>query len=428
MMGSVLALVLLILFSAFFSSVETAYNSLNRMRLEKKAERGSRTARTALGIQDNYSRALPTLLVGNTLVNTAASSISTVLFVSLLGDEAVGGVVATAVITLILLIFGEIIPKVVGKRMSLKLSCTAAYPLRILMILFAPVTLIVGGFVRLCALLWKKKDAQDAPTVTEDEIANIIETVEEEGVIDEDQSELLQSSLDFSDITVEEVMTPRVDVKAIDIEEETKTAYELMTSTNFSRFPVYRDSVDHITGILYLSSFLKAVASEGIDNVKIADHVMETEYVHKTTKLPDALDKMRERKLHMIVVLDEYGGTLGIVTMEDILEEIVGDIWDETDVIETEIVKTGNNTYEVLGQTNLEDFFDDVGVDAHDLDSEYTTVGGWAVEMLNEDVHVGDSFTYKNLYVEVAEMANRIVEKLFVLVREPDDEKEEEKD
>lgn len=418
----IITFVCLVIFSAFFSSVEIAYVSLNRMRLEKLADDGKKSAKSASALVERQNDVISTLLVGNNLVNTAASSIATVVTVSLLKDEAVGAVVSTAVTTVILLIFSEIIPKMIGKRMAVPYACVASYPLRVLMVIFRPVTWIVGGFVSAISVLWKKKGDEDVATVTEDEIANIIETVEEEGVIDEDQSELLQSALDFSDITVEQILTPRIDVCAVDLDDDLKDTLSMLMESKFSRFPVYRDSIDHITGVLNLSSFMKDIANVGVENVNLADHVKETAYVHKTTKLPDALEKMRESKLHMIVVLDEYGGTLGIVTMEDILEQIVGDIWDETDVIEIDILQTGERTYEVQGQTSIEDFFDEIDYRPRNFECQYTTMGGFAIEQLNEDVHVGASFEYGRLYVEVAEMAGNIVERLFILIKEDAEE------
>ena len=418
----IITFVCLVIFSAFFSSVEIAYVSLNRMRLEKLADDGKKSAKSASALVERQNDVISTLLVGNNLVNTAASSIATVVTVSLLKDEAVGAVVSTAVTTVILLIFSEIIPKMIGKRMAVPYACVASYPLRVLMVIFRPVTWIVGGFVSAISVLWKKKGDEDVATVTEDEIANIIETVEEEGVIDEDQSELLQSALDFSDITVEQILTPRIDVCAVDLDDDLKDTLSMLMESKFSRFPVYRDSIDHITGVLNLSSFMKDIATVGVENVNLADHVKETAYVHKTTKLPDALEKMRESKLHMIVVLDEYGGTLGIVTMEDILEQIVGDIWDETDVIEIDILQTGERTYEVQGQTSIEDFFDEIDYRPRNFECQYTTMGGFAIEQLNEDVHVGASFEYGRLYVEVAEMAGNIVERLFILIKEDAEE------
>ena len=419
-----IACVILILFSAFFSSVEIALNSLNRLRLQKLAETGHKGARMAEKIEDRGSEALATILIGNNVVNIVLSSLSTIITMELLGkeNEAMVGVVSTLVSTVVLLIFGEIIPKLLGKSLALPYACATAYPLRALMVIFYPLTALVMALVRGISRLWKKKDEEEKPTVTEEELATIIETVEEEGVIDEDSGELLQSALEFSDITVEQILTPRVDVQGIDCEDDPSEILSEIMDATYSRFPFYRDSLDHIEGVFYIAPFLKAVAENGIEQVCLEDYVRETCYVHKTTKLPDAMEKMREMKVHMIVVLDEYGGTLGIVTMEDILEEIVGDIWDETDTIELEIEKTAENTYAVLGQTNIEEFFDEIDFRDREFDSEYTTMGGWAVEMLEEDVHEGDSFNYKNLYVIISEMGENVVEKLTVIVT-PEEEK-----
>ncbi len=421
-----LSLILLIAFSAFFSSAEIALTSLNRMRLEKMAEDGKKTAKLADRIEDKYADALSTLLIGNNIVNTAASALATSVALTLFGgDEAKSGLVATACITVLLLIFGEIMPKMLGKRFAIPMACAYSYPLAFFMILFRPLTFLIGGFVSLLSPLWKK-NGTDPDVVTEDELANIIETVEEEGVIDEDMGELLQSALDFSDITVESILTPRVDVFGIDDADSPADVFDAVVRMNHSRFPVYHENLDHITGVFYLAPFLKDVAARGIENVTVSDYVKETAYVHKTTKLPDALDKMRELKLHMIVVLDEYGGTLGVVTMEDILEEIVGEIWDETDEIEEEIVKVGENTYDVLGQTNIEDFFDEIEFRDPDFESEYTTIGGFAVEMLEEDAHEGDTFRYKNLEFTVSGMGENLVERLHVVVLSEEAEEREE--
>ena len=406
-----IACVILILFSAFFSSVEIALMSLNRLRLQKLAERGNKGARMAEKIEARDSEALTAILIGNNIVNIVLSSLSTMITLELLGkeNEALVGVVSTLVSTVVLLIFGEIVPKLLGKNLALPYACITAYPLRAIMILFSPITALVMALVRGISRLWKKASDEEKPTVTEEELATIIETVEEEGVIDEESGELLQSALEFSDITVEQILTHRVDVHGIDIEDAPEAILAEIMEGGYSRFPVYRDSLDHIEGIFYISPFLKAVAAEGIGSVRIEDYIRETCFVHKTTKLPDAMEKMRALKVHMIVVLDEYGGTLGIVTMEDILEKIVGDIWDETDTIELEIEKTAENTYSVLGQTNIEEFFDEI--DFRDREEE--------------DVHEGDSFSYKRLYVIVSEMGENIVERLTVVVTPPEEEKSE---
>ena len=422
-----IACAVLIVFSAFFSSVEIALSSLNRMRLQKLAEDGNKGARVAEKIEARYPEALTTILIGNNVVNIVLSSLSTIITLNLLGEEneAIVGVVSTLVSTVVLLIFGEIVPKLLGKSLALPYACVTSYALRTLMVIFYPLTALVMAFVRAVSRLWKKEDEEDKPIVTEEELATIIETVEEEGVIDEDSGELLQSALEFSDITVEQILTPRIDVQGIDCEDAPEIILSEVMTARYSRFPYYKDSLDHIEGVFYIAPFLKAVAELGVANVSPADYVRETCYVHKTTKLPDAMEKMREMKVHMIVVLDEYGGTLGIVTMEDILEEIVGDIWDESDIIELEIEKTAENTYSVLGQTNIEEFFDEIDFKDREFESEYTTMGGWVVEMLEEDVHEGDSFSYKSLYVIVTEMGENVVERLTVVVTPPEEEKNE---
>ena len=425
-----IACVVLIVFSAFFSSVEIALTSLNRMRLQKLAEDGKKSARVAEKIEQRYPEALTTILIGNNVVNIVLSSLSTIITLELLGkeNEALVGVVSTLVSTVVLLIFGEIIPKLLGKSLALPYACATSYALRALMVIFYPITALVMALVRTVSRLWKKPDEEEKPTVTEEELATIIETVEEEGVIDEDSGELLQSALEFSDITVEQILTPRVDVQGIDSEDTPEQMLSEIMEARYSRFPYYKDSLDHIEGVFYIAPFLKAVAEQGIGAVDPADYVRETCYVHKTTKLPDAMEKMREQKVHMIVVLDEYGGTLGIVTMEDILEQIIGDIWDESDIIELAIEKTAENTYSVLGQTNIEEFFDEIGFKDREFDSEYTTMGGWAVEMLEEDVHEGDSFSYKSLYVIVSEMGENVVERLTVVVTPPEEDTKDKKE
>lgn len=418
-------IIILVLCSAFFSSVETAYTTVNKLRLEKTAQE-KRSARRALAVEERFSDALTAILVGNNIVNIVFSTLFTLLLMrwGVFGESALG-VVSTLLSAGVLLVFGEIIPKLIGKKLSLPLACATWLPLRCLMVILAPVTYLVNGIVSLlCRLSRRGKKEAAGDSATEEELATIIETVEEEGVIDEESGDLLHSALEFSDVPVEQIMTPRIDVCAIDEGDSPAEVLAYVKEKNHSRFPVFHESVDHIRGIFTLSSFLKDVALHGIENVKIADHVRTTAFVHKTTKLPDALEKMRAMQVHMIVVLDEYGGTLGIVTMEQILEEIVGDIWDETDVIETEITRVGERTYEVSGQTAIDDLFDEIDFSDRDFESEYTTVGGWAVEMLEENVHEGDSFKYKDLYVIVSEMRDNLVHKLTVILSEPSEEDE----
>ena len=423
MVQNIIFIAILTCFSAFFSSSETALFSLNKLRLEKLAEEGKKTAKVAKYLTDHDKITLSGLLIGNNVVNIAASSLMTVLVLELMPQNAaLAGTVATLTITVLILIFAEIAPKIIAKKKALSWACVVAYPMfAISMVLFLPVTLIVLGFVNLVSKLFRKKE--EAPTMTEEELVTMIETAEEEEVLDEEQSDLLQSAMDFSDTTVEDILVPRINMEAFDIEDDYEEILELATSTRHSRLVVYEDTVDHVIGVLSLNRLFRAMAKKR-GNVDIRTLLVEPFFVHKTMKLPTLLSQMRSHQVQMAIVLDEYGGTMGIVTMEDILEEIVGDIWDETDDIETEIISTGEGIYHVDGLTNIYDFFAHIDMDERDFDSEYTTMGGWAIEMLDADPHVGDSFSYRNLYVIVTEMNDNIVTGLSVQVKDEEEEEE----
>ena len=414
--------VIFLLFCAFFSATEIAFTSLNRKRLEKRAEK-SFSAKMAMRVSDHFNVALSTILIGTNIVNIGLSSLATIICVNELHlGSGKGATVASASVTLLVLIFGEIIPKTVAKRYSLVFACRLSTPILILMILFRPITWIVVGFVGLIASFSRKKEG---PSVTGEELATMIETAEEEGVIDEDKSELVQSAIDFADTTVEDILIPRVKVDMLDIDDDYDENLKKILSYSHSRIPVYRETVDHIVGILSVNNFYKKqTEAEGMQ-IRIEDLPLEPCFVHKTMKLPAALSEMRKKQIHLMIVLDEYGGTMGIVTMEDILEQIVGDIWDENDTITYEITKTGENSYDVDGLVSIDDFFDYIDMDRRDLESEYTTMGGWAIEMLEADPHEGDSFTYKNLCVIVTEIKDYRVSRLSVVVNPVEDEEEE---
>ena len=418
-------IVILVLFSALFSSSEIAYTSVNKMRLEKWAEEGKRSAKLALYITGRYDRMLSGILIGNNLVNIAASSLATVIVLSFMGhNPAASSTVATLAITFIILIFGEIAPKTYAKQNALSFACLVAYPIFIIcMIIFLPVTYVVTGVVNLLSRLWKKKTEE--PTVTEDELASIIETAEEEAVLDEESSELLQSALSFPETTVEDILVPRINVRMLDIDASYEDNLREIMESRHSRLLVYEGTVDHVIGVLSLNRFFKALASAENMEVDIRSQLLEPCYVHKTLKLPAALSAMRRTKMQLAVVLDEYGGTLGIVTIEDILEELVGDIYDEFDDIHHKIVETDDSSFDVDGLTPIYDFFDHIDFNERDFDSEYTTMGGWATEMLDAEPHVGDSFTYKNLYVIVTEMNDNIVTHLTVQVKEEQEDEED---
>ena len=415
----------MICLSAYFSASEIAFNSANKMRLRKAAEGGSKTAKIAYDITEKFTKALSAILIGNNLANIAVSTCTTLIVMNLFKDNvALASTVATILVTVVILIFGEIIPKTLSKQNADTVVRFVAIPTRILTIILTPLVFIIMSLLFLLRKIWGKDHEDDAPTVTEEELVSIIDTIEEEGVINEEQGELLQSTLDFGDTTIEKIMTPRIDMTAIDIDDESEIASALSDKSQFSRLPVYEDSIDNIIGILTLTRYYKATLEE--KNPDIRSILLKPCKLHKTMKQPAALTKLREAKMHLAIVIDEFGGTLGVVTMEDILEELVGDIWDDTDTIITECLATGENTYEVIGDMNIDDFFEEVDiVKPSDFACEYTTMGGWAIEMLGADPHVGDSFRYENIFVIVAEMDEERVTKLTILIEAIEGEEEE---
>ena len=428
-------IVLMVLLSAFFSSSEIAINSLNLTRLKKSVESGDKTAKVAYDLSENFTSTLCTILIGNNLVNTAATTAATALILKFLTERGIAGadelapVLTTVILTVIILIFGEILPKNMGKMRPERWSRIVAYPIRVLTWVLFPIVYVVTWFMRKLQKVWGTDD-EDAPTVTEEELSTIIDTVEEEGVIDEEQGELLQSTLEFPETTVREIMTPRIDMIQIDIDDDPEAILEIAEQSRYSRIPVYRDSIDNIVGILVLNHYYKALteADGRVELIDLESLLIKPKLVHKTMRLPNALSVMREHKTHILIVIDEFGGTMGIVTMEDILEELVGDIWDESDVIVKEFRKTGDNTYEVSGDMNIDDFFAEIEHEDDEFECEYKTMGGWAVEATDADPHVGDSFTYKNMCIVVDEMDDMRVTQLTVLVTPSPEDGDEQDD
>lgn len=433
----ILVIILMLIFSAFFSGSEISFNASSKLRLKKAAEEGDFPSKVAYSISEKFNWALSAILIGNNLANIAASTAATAIFIKLftklLGStdsgEGVGAVVSTIVLTVIVLIFGEIVPKILAKQHADRVVRWVALPIRILTFLLFPIVAIVMLLISLLRKIWGKDKADNEPSVTEEELVSIIDTVEEEGVIDESQSALLQSTITFQETSVEEIMTPRIDVKAIDLNDKLERTLQTIHSATHSRLPVYEDTIDNIVGILLLDRFYRETVANGVpeEEIDFRDLTIPTCFIHKTMKLPAAMRLLKEKETHIAVVIDEFGGTLGVVTMEDILEELVGEIWDERDTIIDMIRGTGENTYEVLGEMNIDDFFDAVKFSPHGFECEYSTMAGWAIEALNANPHVGDSFSYENLYLVVTEMDDLCVTKLTALVNPvPSDEDEDE--
>lgn len=444
MTANIIVVVLMVLLSACFSASEISFNTANKKRLKKAGDEGKKSAKLAYNIIENFNTALSAILIGNNLANIACTTAATVIAFSLISNEGVASVASTVVMTVIILIFGEIVPKIVAKNNADVMVHGFAYIITVVKWILYPLVWLVMALIKGLEKLWGKDD-EDAPTVTEEELSSIIETVEEEGVIDEEKKALLQSAIIFRDTTVEEIMTPRIDMLAFDIAHSLEKLRNIAEESRFSRIPVYDESIDDIIGVLYLNRYYRRITGEGVKNkTELRELLMEPLFIHKTMKLNKALNMLRERKTHLAIVVDEYGGTMGVVTIEDILEELVGEIWDESDEIVTELVKTGNNTYEVSGDMNIDDFFAEIEFEPKEFECEYSTVGGWAIEMLNADPHLGDNFKYSDLdeealedddyeghtelYVIVSGMDDMRIKKLTVLVtRIEPEEKDKEK-
>ncbi|MBE6645302.1 MAG: HlyC/CorC family transporter [Ruminococcaceae bacterium] len=415
----------MICLSAYFSASEIAFNTSNKMRLRRSAECGCKTAKIAFGITEKFTTALSAILIGNNLANIAVSTCMTLIVMNLFADHvAIASTIATILVTIVILIFGEIVPKILAKQNADVVVKLIAIPTKILTIILSPFVFLVMALLFVLRKIWGCDHKCDEPTVTEEELVSIIDTIEQEGLINEEQGDLLQSTLEFSDTTIEKIMTPRIDMTAIDIDDDSSEISKLLSdTTQYSRLPVYEDSIDNIIGVLSLTRYYKATLESSEPDIRSL--LLKPCKLHKTMKLPAALAKLREAKMHLAIVIDEFGGTLGVVTMEDILEELVGDIWDDTDVIVLDCVATGENTYEVASDMNIDDFFEEVDfAKPEDFSCEYSTMGGWAIQMLNADPHVGDSFRYENIFVIVAQMERECITKLTILVEPKKDDEE----
>ncbi len=408
-------MVLLVLCSAFFSSSEISYASANKLHIRSAAENGSRQASRVLGIQEQFTRLLSTILVGNNLVNIAFSSVMTLLLTESLGSS--GEKTAPLLSTAVLLVFGEIIPKLIGTNQADRLVYLYVGPLRFFMLLFAPVVAFVNAVVGRLGRLWTPKEPE--PEVTDDELVTILETIEEEGVFTEQESELIKSAIEFSDVTAMDIFVPRVDVAAFNMEDGLEELLQDDELLSYSRIPVYQETIDHILGILSTKKLLKSAVTQSLSEIQMEDLLSPPVYVHKTRTISSILRELLKKHLMMAVVVDEFGGTMGILTLEDILEEIVGDIYDESDEIEEDVVAEGENIYTVDGSMNIEDFFDYVDYTPPDFDSEYTTMGGWAVEKLDRFPKTGDHFTWDRFDVTVTAAEAMRVERLKIRLLPP---------
>lgn len=415
-----LGIVVLIAFSAFFSGSEIAFASVNTLRLQSKADKGSKPAQVAYYICQQYDKALCTILIGNNLVNIASSSLATVIALQLVGDS--GAIYATGVMTVLILTFGEIMPKIVAKDQSDGFVLLVSYPLRLLMLVTKPLVIAITWILDRIAKLWGGTPEPDP--MTADELMTMIETVEDEGVIDEDRSDLLQSAVSFGETTVEQVLTPRVDLVAIDLQDSREDILHTMETSRFSRIPVYEEDIDSIQGILYLNHAYRVLADA--PDTPIRDLLLPAVFLHRSTRLPIAMRELRSRRLQMAVVLDDFGGTCGVVTLEDILEEIVGDIWDENDTIEEDFCQLDETHFRLSGSVSLDDLLWEADLEQFEDEFDSTTVGGWITELNGGFPTLGQELVWKNLRLKVDALDDRRVLQVSVEILPKQEEAEDE--
>lgn len=394
----------LICFSAYFSASETAFSSLNRIRLKNLIKEGNKRAERTLELSENFDKMLTTTLVGNNVVNLLASSLSTLLFGYLLltSSGLVVSLVSTAVITVLLLIFGEITPKSVAKENAERVAMWVTPTLSKVVWLFTPVTIL---FLKLKNGMTRRFRKSEGPSMTEEELIVMIDEIEGEGTLEKHESDLIKSAIEFDDITVDEILTPRVDIQGVDVRADRYEIKYMFTSTGFSRIPVYDETVDRIVGVIYVKDFYNMYLDS--NDAKLEDIIRPVKFVPESTKISNLLNDLQRSKTHMAVILDSYGGTVGIVTLEDILEELVGEIWDEHDEIEYSVVQEDEDTYCVLGGANIFDVMEEIGIRFDSKDYEDHTVGGFIQYMLGRIPVRGDTVDMGNATIVVRSTKNR---------------------
>jgi len=411
---------LLILCSSFFSCIETAFSCVSTARLKNEESKGNKKAKNALFITENFDKALTTILIGNNVVNLGCSSLATVLCMNIFQNFAAA--ISTGLTTILVLTFGEIIPKCIGKEKSEAVALNTAIILKGLMIVLTPLSFlfiaIKTGALKLLNI------RNDSPTVTEDELKYIIEHSENEGVLEEEESEMVQSALEFDEKSAFEVLTPRVDMLALDIDDDFETNKNKILTERYSRVPVYKENLDNILGILYTRDYLEELIDGKTPDIKLI--INDAFFTYKSRKLSALMNDLRKNQVNMAIVTDEYGGTLGIVTMEDLIEEIVGEIYDEDEDIEKEYTKLRENCYFVSGDLEFDQLLELTDREDFDNDTESHTVGGFIFEHMGRIPKEGDKFEIDGLSFEVYKVEERRIISAIVKVDPSKVKKEEE--
>lgn len=405
----VFIIVILLVLSALFSASETALSSVNKVRLRSYADDGNKRAKMAIKLTDNFDKTLTTILIGNNVVNLASTTVATVMISTRFGAKYVPA--STAVMTVLVIIFGEIIPKNIASEFSETVSMFISYPLYGLLTVLTPLVWLLiklkNIVIKLCG------GSNDSPTMTEEELKYIIDEIEDEGVLDENESDLVKSALEFSDITISEILIPRVNISAVEIDQPLEEIKDVFITSHFSRLPVYEKTIDSIVGIIHEKNFFDMYLNGRRD---IREIIQKPLYIFELTPISDIMQQMQRAKTHMAVVVDQYGGTQGIVTMEDIIEELVGEIYDETDEEDTSIVRIGENEYEVSADLSVRDFLDNIGLDPDEIETDCNSVGGLVMENLDHIPEPDEELDCGRFHIKVLTVDEQRIERVRITV------------
>jgi len=418
--GLLLAIIILIMLSAYFSASEMAFTSVNKIRLMNMEANGNKRAGAVLRATENFDKLLSTVLVGNNIVNITSASIATLFFDSLIKSANLATTVSTVVMTVVVLIFGEITPKLFAKEKP-EACAMLFYPLlKMLMIVLTPINLIFSGWKWLLRKIFKFKKTS---TITEGELLTIVETAENEGELQEHESQLIRSAIEFEDLDVKDIMIPRINVIAVEENSDMESVYDKFVQHGFSRMPVYAENIDAVVGIIHEKDFYALLHDGGKD---IKSIIQSSVCVSSSMKISTVLRMLQKAKVHMAIVVDEFGGTEGIVTLEDILEELVGEIYDEHDEIEILFKKVDDKTFIVSGDENVEDMYEKLDLSAPD-DTESTTVSGYVTELMDKIPQTGEKLTLKDIEIEVTKASAKHVQEVKVTLLENEEEEKNSK-
>lgn len=405
---SLIIIIVCIVMSAYFSATETAFSSLNKIRIKNMAEKGNKKAALVVRLADNYDSLLSTILIGNNIVNILSASMATVLFVKWLGSEA-GPSVSTAVTTIVVLIFGEISPKSIAKESPEKFAMFSAPFLRALVVILTPFNFLFGLWKKLLSVIIKSEEDSG---ITEEEFLSIVEEAEQDGGIDAQESMIIQNAIEFTEQVAMDILTPRIDITGVSTNATKDEIAAIFTETAYSRLPLYEESIDHIVGIIYHKDFHNYVYNT---DKEISEIIRPAIFVPKSKKIGVLLRELQQKKSHIAVVLDEYGGTVGIITLEDILEELVGEIWDEHDEVSQDIEVKSEDECIISGNADLDKVFEYLDLEAEAEELDVLTLNGWLMDQLGRVPEVDDTFEHNGFCFTVLEMDEKRVEKVRVI-------------